>query len=263
MANVSRQSQYALLIVAATLWACKGGEKPADEPGRDLSLAPAESVAQMNDRPTDQPAAQPRQQTRPPAPQPRPVTQPQPRQPAVVATPTVGEGTRIDLYATDTVTSRTNKKGEMVTATITTAVTDASGRSVIPAGAVFSGTISDIAPAESPGGQGRIVLTFNRVSFGGKNYSVQARTDSIGTYMKGRGVTAGEAAKVGAGAAVGAIAGRLLGGNKTGTIVGGVAGAAAGVGYAAATRDVDIIMPAGALIRIVLTAPFELKATAD
>ncbi|MBI4501825.1 MAG: hypothetical protein HY700_11760, partial [Gemmatimonadetes bacterium] len=163
----------------------------------------------------------------------------------------------------DTVTSRTNKKGEMVTATITTAVTDASGRAVIPAGAVFSGTISDLAPAESPGGQGRLVLTFNRVSFGGKNYSVQARTDTVGTYMKGRGVTAGEAAKVGAGAAVGAIAGRLLGGNKKGTIVGGVAGAAAGVGYAAATRDVDIIMPAGALIRIVLTAPFELKETAD
>ena len=68
---------------------------------------------------------------------------------------------------------------------------------------------------------------------------------------------------MGAGAVIGGIAGRLLGGNKKGTIIGAAAGAAAGTGYAAATRDVDIIMPAGALIRIILTAPFELKETAD
>jgi hypothetical protein len=77
--------------------------------------------------------------------------------------------------------------------------------------------------------------------------------------MKGRGVTAGEAAKVGAGAVIGGIAGRVLGGNAKGTAIGAAAGAAAGVGYAAATRDVDMILPAGALVRITLTAPFELK----
>jgi outer membrane lipoprotein SlyB len=80
--------------------------------------------------------------------------------------------------------------------------------------------------------------------------------------MKGRGVTAGEAAKVGAGAVVGGIAGRLIGGNKKGTAIGAVAGAAAGAGIAAATRDVDIILPAGARIRIVLTAPFTLEEIA-
>ena len=263
-----RQGGYALLVAAAALWACKGGEKADETPARDLSLAPAESVARMNDRPMDQPSTQPRQTTPRPNTQPRQpaVTnqpRPQPRQPVVTATPTVGEGTSISLYASDTITSRTNKKGEMVTATTATAVTDASGRSVIPAGAVFSGTISDLAPAETPGGQGRMVVTFNRVSFGGRNYAVQAKLDTLGTYMKGRGVTAGEAAKVGAATAVGAIAGRLLGGNKKGTIIGGAAGAAAGVGYAAATRDVDIILPAGALIRIILTSPFELKEVAD
>ena len=115
----------------------------------------------------------------------------------------------------------------------------------------------------SPGGKGIIVITFNRVSFGGKNYGVQARTDSIATFMKGRGVDAAVAEKAAAGAVIGGIAGRLLGGNKKGTIIGAVAGAAAGGGYAAASRDVDIIMPAGALIRIVLTAPFELKETTE
>jgi hypothetical protein len=146
-----------------------------------------------------------------------------------------------------------------VVAVAGTAVKDARGREVIPAGAVFLGTITDIAPAESPGGEGRLAMSFSRVQFGGKTYAVQARVDDLGTYMKGRGVTAGDAAKVGAGAVVGAVAGRLIGGNKTGTAVGAAAGAAAGVGIAAATRDVDIILPAGAMVKIVLTAPFVLE----
>jgi hypothetical protein len=267
MAKLGRQSQYALLIVAAMLWACKGGEKPADQPpARDLSLAPAESVAKINDRPMDQPAAQPqaRPQPRPPAQQPRqPAAQPQPRpEPArVVETPTVGEGTSIDLAASDSLTSRSNKKGDAVTAVASAAISDARGRAVIPAGAVFSGTISDLATGGASS-QGRMVLTFTRVSFGGKNYAVQARTDTLGTVMKGRGVTGAEAAKVGAGAVVGGIAGRLLGGNKKGTLIGAAAGTAGGVGVAAATRTTDIVLPAGALIRIVLTAPFELKEVA-
>lgn len=269
MAISCRQGRYVLVMTAAAFWACGGGEQQADQPpARDLSLAPAESVAQMNDRPADQPAARPqtRPQTRPPAQQPRQQPRQQPAQPPArepERTPTLGEGTRIDLVATDTITTRTNKKGELVTATAASAITDASGRAVIPAGAVFSGTISDIAPAEKPGGQGRMVFTFSRVSFGGKNYAVNAQVDTLGAFMKGRGVTAGEAAKVGAAAAVGAIAGRLLGGNKKGTAVGAVAGAAAGVGYAAATRDVDMILPAGALVRIILTSQFELKEIAE
>lgn len=174
----------------------------------------------------------------------------------------LAEGTSVELFASDSINSRRNKKGEAVMATSASAVNDAQGRTVIPAGAVFMGTLSDIAPAEKPGGQGRMVITFNRVQFGGKSYAVQAAVDTMGTVMKGRGVTAGDAAKVGAGAVVGGIAGRLIGGNKTGTAVGAAAGAAAGAGVAAATRDIDIILPAGAMIRIVLTAPFTLEEIA-
>src|SRR6267143_5907472 len=217
--------------VAAALarWACGGGGEAAkqDQP-RDLSLAPAESTRALNDRPAaDQPkqATQPKTQTRRPPPPP-PKTQTQtPPPPSRPATPSVAEGTSIELTATDSLNSRRNKKGDMVTATTPSPVKDASGRDVIPAGAIFSGTISDIAPAEHPGGQGRMVLTFSRVSFGGKNYSVQARVDTLATTMKGRGVTKGDAAKVGAGAVVGGIAGRLLGGNAKVTSIGAAAGA--------------------------------------
>lgn len=255
------------LVIA--VWSCGGGEQAAqDETARDLSLAPAESVAALSDQPaTPPPAVQPpaaQPPARPPAQPPRqePVRQPT-QPPARPAALSLEEGTTVELWATDTLTSRHNKAGEAVTSTTASAIRDSRGREVIPAGAVFLGTISDIAPAETPGGQGRMVLTYSRVQFGGKTYAVQARSDSLGSYMKGRGVTAGDAAKVGAGAVVGGIAGRLIGGNKTGTAVGAAAGAAAGVGIAAATRDVDIILPAGGLVRIVLTAPFTLEEIAS
>lgn len=254
----------ATLAGVAFLAAC-GGEKGETAGGgeRDLSLAPAESIAPMGDipearprgpesRPAPQPAA-PRAEAQAPAP---PQRQPEaaPRtQPAPLS---LAEGTVIELWAADTLTSRHNKKGDEVRAVLPAALKDSRGREVIPEGAVFIGTIADIAPAESPGGEGRMVLTFDRVEFGGKTYPVAARVEDLGTYMKGRGVTAGDAAKVGAGAVVGGVAGRIIGGNTKGAVIGAAAGAAAGAGIAAATRDIDIILPAGALVKLVLTDPF-------
>ncbi len=248
-----------LAALAVAVVACGGGDRPADdETARDLSLVPAESVAALADVPATD-AGRPTETLNVPrtAPQParRPAREPAPRG----VTMTLPAGTVITLAAGDTLTSRHNTKGEQVVATNAEAVLDDAGRVVIPPAAIFSGTISDIAPAESPGGEGRLVLTFNRVQFGDAMFELQARTDSIGAFMKGRGVTAGDAARVGAGAVVGAIAGRIIGGNRTGTIVGAAAGAAAGAGIAAATRDIDIIMPEGAPIRLVLTAPFVVE----
>ncbi len=245
---------YLTLLLAVGVTACAGDAEPAgDETARDLSLAPAESVVALTDQPEQveptPPPARPRRDVLPPVPEPEPETV------AIVAP----EGAVIMLAAADTLTSRHNEKGELVVATNAEAVLDAEGRVVIPPAAVFMGTISDIAPAEHPGGEGRLVLTFNRVQFGGNTFEIQARTDSIGSFMKGRGITAGDAAKVGAGAVVGAIAGRIIGGNRTGTVVGAAAGAAAGAGIAAATRDIDIVLPEGAPIRIVLTAPFTVE----
>lgn len=249
-----------LAIALALGVAACGGEKQAAagaaDSTRDLTLPPAESVAAINDQPS-QPAA------KPPAPQTQaPARKPAARKPAPPpkpAAPEVATGTQMMLAAVDTINSRTNHKGDPVSATSDLPVKSADGRIVIPAGAVFSGTVSELDPAPHPGAEGRMVLTFTRVEFGGHSYSVQARVDSLGTIMKGRGVTTADAAKVGAGAVVGAIAGRIIGGNKTGTIVGAAAGAAAGAGAAAASRDIDIVLPAGAPVRIVLTAPF--KAT--
>ena len=54
------------------------------------------------------------------------------------------------------------------------------------------------------------------------------------------------------GAAAGAIVGQIIGKNPRGTIIGAAAGAAAGAGYAAATKDSDVRVPAGTHIIVTL-----------
>jgi hypothetical protein len=248
----------AVVLGALALGAC--GERPAntDETARDLSLAPAESVATLSDAPVQ--GATPGATTpTTPAPSTATTPAPKPKPPAgpTSATLVAGEGSLVQLVANDTLTSRNNKRGETVTATLAADLKDTRGRTVIPAGALFIGTITDIAPAEHPGGEGRMVITYNTVEIDGQSYAVSARTDSLATYMKGRGVTGGDAAKVGAATAVGAAAGAIIGKDAKGAVIGGAVGAAAGVGIAAATRDIDILLNAGSPVRLVLTAPFE------
>jgi hypothetical protein len=159
------------------------------------------------------------------------------------------------LLATDTIVAKDREVGDPVTATLAASLFDSRGREVIPAGAVFSGHIANIEEADSTF-DGHMLLRFEQVSFDGQSYGVQASTMSVGTRTQKGGVSAGDAAKVGAGAVVGAIAGRIIGGNRTGTAVGAAVGTAAGVGVAVATKGEDVYLDAGAPIRILLTAPF-------
>ncbi len=243
------------LGLAVVCGACGGEGASEDETARDLSLAPAESIVALDDRPqeTPQPVSRPQAaRPRPPAPK------PEPEAPSL-SPPVLPAGTVLELAAVDTISSRVNQPGETVTATATTHVTDPDGNVLIPAGAVFTGVIEAIEGASGPGGQGTLVLAFNRVTFGGRTYDMEARSDTVGAAMRARGVSAGDAAKVGVGAAAGAIAGRILGRDTKGAIVGGVVGAAAGAGIAVATKDRDIVLPAGGLIRLVLAAPMVLE----
>ncbi len=235
-----------LVVVAA---ACGGADSEADAE-RDITLAPAESLAVMDDQPADmdvEPAAE--------APAPAPA-QPRPAPPPPAPLRLV-EGTVLTVQASDTITSRTNAAGEAVVAVLGEDVVDDRGRVVLPAGAVLDGTITEIKPAPNPEASGTLSLAFTSVRIGDERFSIDASVDSLGTERQGRGVTGGDAAKVGVGAAAGAIAGRVLGGDATGAVVGGVLGAATGAGVAIMTKDSDIVLPAGALIRIVLNQPFE------
>lgn len=266
----------ALTLTALTLLvACAARDRTdtaqADSLGRDLELAPAESTATLNDQPTveqpqqapvTQPATStpPRQNPRPVTPRPQnpspdpATTNPTPARPPVAAAPLLlPAGTAISGTATDSITSQRNKVGETVTARIPEDVRDENGRIIIPAGSTASFTITALAPAENKSAtRGTINLQLTSIMVRGREYPVSGSSSSVAHTLRGRGVTTGDAAKVGAGAAAGAIAGRILGGKK-GTVIGGVVGAAVGTGVAVETADRDVVVAPGGTISFTLS----------
>ncbi len=235
-----------LAVLALATAACGGGNKDAakaDSLQRDLAMAPADShAAAMNDRPA--------------------ATAPAPHRPAaprtVTSAPlTLAAGTEFGTSVIDSITSRHNKVGETMRVRVASDVKDPQGRTIIPAGAVVALRIDELAPAENDNDKtGKLKLTPTSVEFDGRSFGLSATVDSVKYSVVGRGVTVGDAAKVGAGAAGGAIAGRVIGGNRRGAIIGAVVGAAAGAAVASKTNDRDVVIRPGNYVRIRLTGGF-------
>jgi hypothetical protein len=156
------------------------------------------------------------------------------------------------MATTATISSRTAKPGDPFTATVVMDVTDAAGRVAIPSGSVVSGTITDVKSASSPSSSGTLTLAVSSVTVRGQSYPIEASIDSLDTERKGQGVSGGDVAKVGAGAAAGAILGRVIGKNTKGAVIGGILGGIVGAGIAVQSKDADIVLPAGTHVLVTL-----------
>src|SRR5436190_13315679 len=252
-----------IALLATFLLACAKGEQSnaaADSTARNLTRAPRGTSAARHDVPAPEPAPvetkkAPAPVTRPPAARPKPATPPAP------TIYTAAAGTHLDMAVTDTISSRTNHAGDAFSAKVVDDVKDARGHVVIPAGAVISGTVTAVKPAPNPNEPGTLTLSVSSATIRGTKYDLDAHIDSLETVRHGRGVTTGDAAKVGAGAAAGAILGRVVGGNKRGTIIGGLVGAAGGAGIAATSKDADIVLPAGAHVIVTLNKALAVRAS--
>jgi hypothetical protein len=240
---------------------CAPGEQankpPADSTARNLTIAQPESGAALRDLPAKVPAT--RTPTTVPTKTPVQVTKKAPPPPPAPVVYTARSGSFLDMAVADTISSRTAKPGQEFTASVVDDVKDAAGHVVIPAGSVVHGTIDSVKPAPNPNTPGTLTLSVSSVTIRGKDYPLEAHIDSLETVRKGRGVTKGDAAKVGGGAAAGAILGRILGGNSKGTVIGGIVGGAAGAAVAAGTKDADIVLPKGAHINATLTGALAVK----
>jgi Glycine zipper len=249
-----------LLLVGACAKGDKTAQQSADSVARNLTLAPSDSSAALHDVPaatqpqTPPPAATP-PRSRPPAPKPR-----APAAPAAPATRTADAGSFMDVSVSDTLSSRFTKAGDAFTASVVKDVTDAQGHVVIPSGSVVHGNVVEVKPAPNPSTPGTLTLALTSVTVGGSDYPIEARIDSIETVRQGRGVTGGDAAKVGAGAAAGAILGRVIGKNTKGAVIGGIVGAVAGAGVAVQTKDADVVLPKGAHINATLTQAVTVRS---
>ena len=164
-------------------------------------------------------------------------------------------GTEIHAALDDSISSRRDSVGRTITAQITQSVTGAGGRVLIPAGSTVRLTVSRLASAKSKGSQGSLALKVDGIEVGGQLQNVQADVRAVPRELRSRGVTSGDAAKVGVGAVGGAVLGRVLGGNTKGAVIGGVVGAAGGAVVASQTATRDVVVKAKTPVTFVLTAP--------
>ncbi|HEU4588324.1 MAG TPA: hypothetical protein VFS11_06735 [Gemmatimonadales bacterium] len=263
-----RSMLIALGVAAAA--ACGRGDRQqaatADSLNRDLQLAPTDTAApQLSDRPADtarttEVATPAPAKASPSKPKPAPARS-TPSNAAKSETPaaapaSLAAGTAIDATLKDSISSRTNKVGDVIEAATTSDVKDASGRTVIPKGSIVTLTITAIHESENKSDKtGTLTLQPSEVKINGKSYKLAANIDAVATELRGRSTNAGDIAKVGAGTAVGAVVGRVLGGSTKGAVIGGVIGGAVGAQRAVETKDRDVVVPAGASIKLTLKEP--------
>jgi hypothetical protein len=271
----------ATLTLAAVV-ACGRGDRrdvaSADSLNRDLQLAPVDTSAALNDQPsadtamaatptTPAPAATPAPKPRPkPTPKPapttpttKPATQPTPAPapaPAAAAA-SLAAGSSLAATTDAEISSKTNKVGDQITATITKDVKDASGATVIPAGSKVTLQVKAIKPSDSKSDTtGTLTLDPVSVVVNGKTQPITASISGVRTTLAGRGTDANDVAKVGAGTAAGAVVGRVLGGSTKGAIIGGIIGGAVGTQRAIQTKDRDVVLPAGTGLTVTLDSKY-------
>jgi Glycine zipper 2TM domain len=169
-------------------------------------------------------------------------------------------GTIIRALLEDSISSRHDSAGKVVMARINTAIMDRNGQVVVPADSPVQLSVTQLEPAKSRNAaDGKLALQVDSVLVEGRAYPVSADVQAVPHELRGRGVSAGEAEKVGVGAAAGAVLGRVLGGNTKGTVIGGVVGAAGGAVVAAQTASRDVVVAPGTWVSFALTAPLVVK----
>ena len=181
-----------------------------------------------------------------------PSTPPPPPPPKKV---TIPSGTTLAVRLVDTIDSETSQQGQTFHATLDTPLA-VDGDVVIPSGYNVEGHLVEVKSAGKFAGQSVVALQLDRISSGGKYYSLQ--TDQYRRQGSSRGKNT--AAKVGAGAGIGAIIGAIAGGGK-GAAIGAAAGGGLGGGVQAATKGQQIKLPSETVLNFTLQAPLTVIAS--
>lgn len=286
-----RRYQMGALVLAAVLGlapACgdQSQDRSAldrDQADRDLDLAltqdstPAGTFqdtaigAQPQPQPEAPPRAAPRPQSQQRARTPAPVPAPPPREPQREQAPvsreprtvtaSAGVGTTFAVTLNETLSTETNRVGDMFTATLPSPIRAEDGQIVVPAGAVIRGRLTQVDKSGHVGETGVIALAFESISFEGQSLALDGTVVKANPQRKSRTSTGQTVGTAAAGAAAGAVLGRVIGKDAKGTIAGAVIGAAAGTAIAMGTADVDVVLPAGSELVIRLDSPLEVRRT--
>jgi hypothetical protein len=171
--------------------------------------------------------------------------------------------TGTDLYVRldNRVDSRESRVGDVFTATVRHAVYAQNGARVVPAGAKVYGRVTALDDSDYPGEGTRISLDFNRLSFGGRSYPLEALVTqtAVETSRERRGLSE---RVILIGAALGAALGGIVSGGEIEGVLGGAAvGALAGTAFTFVRGDVEVALPAGSHMTLRTTRPITLRPT--
>ena len=123
-----------------------------------------------------------------------------------------------------------------------------SGRSVVPAGSVMRGVVTDVEPATRTNRTARLTVSFDQVTVNGQAYPMRG---TVTQAIEGEGIR-GESGRIATGAGVGAILGGILGGGFKGTLAGILIGAG---GTIAAIEGNQVDLPQGSVLRVRIDSP--------
>ena len=259
---------FILAPVATLTFVSCGGNRPSDQAAPAASspaatpAEPAPSAAPPQDDHVAQavpPAVEPPAQQAPAKPAPKPAAKPAPK-PAPPPKPepvvkTLVAGTEFEVELLDGASSKTSQVGNAVRARVTKAVVY-DGLTVVPAGAVIEGVVTEAIPLRKIGGTASLGLKFETLDLGSGGKTAIAAT----LLEKGKSEDGKDAGTIAGATAGGALLGRLLSKNdKTkGTLIGAVVGAAAGTGAAAATKGQEVELPVGTPLALRLEQPISI-----
>ena len=163
---------------------------------------------------------------------------------------TIPTGQELDLRLQDSLSSETATVEQRFEATTAVDLMQ-NGRVLVPSGSTVRGVVSDVKKAGRIDRAGSLTLSFDQMVVNGREIPIRATATQV---FKSEGIRE-EVGTAGVGAGVGGIIGGVLGGVK-GAILGAVIGAG---GAIAATDGKDIELPAGAIVRIRLDSPVEVR----
>jgi hypothetical protein len=152
------------------------------------------------------------------------------------------------------VSSKTSHTGDRFEASLAKPLV-VNGKTIVPTGAVASGTVTNAQSAGNFKGAAALSLVLDSLVVHGTKYQIQ--TTALSQTSKGKGKRT--AAMVGGGAGAGALIGGLAGGGK-GAAIGAVVGGGAGTAGAGMTgNNNDITLPVESAVSFQLKAPLTLK----